>query len=191
MLFSQQQQKEVNINCDYWKKYIYMTADHQNKGQSLISIWCTSQRFDCILTVFTRKKARQLTRRRLMKRDAPPWLIVFQPLWLVHNFLLCFFGVLLPHESAAVRLLCCVSWSWALVGNHASRISIYSVVPVPVDVVLVKSYNDLQSNLSVRTPLYYGQFSMSRQNSQYIFFKKKPLYDGLSLIRTTDTKSRP
>ena len=75
-------------------------------------------------------------------------------------------------------------------GNHASGISIYSVVHVPVDVVIVKSYNDLQSNLSVRTPLYYGQFSMSRQIS-HIFSFKKTLKYGLSLIRTTDTKSRP
>ena len=64
-------------------------------------------------------------------------------------------------------------------GNHASGISIYSVLHVPVDVVIVKSYNDLQSNLLVRTPLYYGQFSMSRQNS-HIFSLKKP---G-SIIRT-------
>ena len=127
-----------------------MTADHQNIGQSLISIWCISQRFDCILTVFTRKKVRQLTRRRLMKHDATLWLTVFQPLWSVHNFLLCFFGVLLPHGSAAVRLpLLC----FLIVGNHASGISIYSVLHIPVDVVIVKSYNDLQSNLSVRTPL--------------------------------------
>ena len=55
----------------------------------------------------------------------------------------------------------------------------------------------IQSNLSVRTdislirtPLYYGQFPMSRQN-YHIFYLKNPLQYGLSLIRTTDTKSRP
>ena len=48
----------------------------------------------------------------------------------------------------------------------------------------------VQSNLSVRTPLYYGQFPVSRQNS-HIFSLQNPLLYGLSLIRTTDTKSRP
>ena len=42
----------------------------------------------------------------------------------------------------------------------------------------------------IRTPLYYGQFPISRQNS-HIFYLKKPLQYGLSLIRTTNTKSRP
>ena len=32
---------------------------------------------------------------------------------------------------------------------------------------------------------------MSRQNSHIYFLQKKPLQYGLSLIRTTDTKSRP
>ena len=48
----------------------------------------------------------------------------------------------------------------------------------------------VQSNLSIQTPLYYGQFSMSQQNS-HTFSLKKPLWYGLSLIRTTNTKSRP
>ena len=149
MLFSQQQQKEVNINYDYWKKKI-MTADHRNIGQSLISIWYTSQRFDCILTVFTRNKVRQLKRRRLMKDDAPLWLIVFQPLWLVHKF-----SPLLFWCAAPTWVRCCTALllCFLIVGNHASGISIYSAVHVPVDVVIVKSYNDLQANLSVRTPL--------------------------------------
>ena len=30
----------------------------------------------------------------------------------------------------------------------------------------------VQSNLSLRTPLYYGQFPMSRQNSHIFSFKK-------------------
>ena len=30
----------------------------------------------------------------------------------------------------------------------------------------------IQSNLSVRTPLYYGQFPISRQNSHIFYFKK-------------------
>ena len=36
-------------------------------------------------------------------------------------------------------------------GNHASRISIYSVVPVTVDVILVKSYNDLHNDFQETT----------------------------------------
>ena len=38
---------------------------------------------------------------------------------------------------------------------------------------------DILSNLSVRTPLYYGQFPMSRQNSHIFYIKKKT-----SIIRT-------
>ena len=78
-------------------------------------------------------------------------------------------------RCCTARLLC-----FLIVGNQASGISIYSVAHVPVDVVIVKSYHDLQSNLLVRTPLYYGQFSMSRQNSHIFSLKKKP---G-SIIRT-------
>ena len=44
----------------------------------------------------------------------------------------------------------------------------------------------VKSNMSVRTPLYYGQFAMSRQTSHSFSLKKKN-----SIIRTMDTKSRP
>ena len=42
----------------------------------------------------------------------------------------------------------------------------------------------------IRTPVYYGQFPMSQQNSHIFFKKNLSLYYGLSLIRTMDTKSR-
>ena len=42
----------------------------------------------------------------------------------------------------------------------------------------------------IRTPLYYRQFAMSRQNS-HIFSVKKKLYYRFSLIWTMHTKSRP
>ena len=42
----------------------------------------------------------------------------------------------------------------------------------------------------IRTPLQYGQFPMYQHNS-HAFPLKKPLQYGPSLIRTTDTKSRP
>ena len=56
-----------------------------------ISIWGISERFDCILPVFTRKKVRQLTR-RLMKHDASLWLIIFSCCdW----FIIFFFALLM------------------------------------------------------------------------------------------------
>ena len=146
-----------------------MTADHQNIGRSLISIWCTSQRFDCILTVFTWKEVRQLTRRKLMKHGAPLWLIVFSAAVIVIFFFAFWCAAPTWVRCCTARLLC-----FLIVGNQASGISIYSVAHVPVDVVIVKSYHDLQSNLLVRTPLYYGQFSMSRQNSHIFSLKKNP-----------------
>ena len=48
----------------------------------------------------------------------------------------------------------------------------------------------IHSNLSVRTPLYCGQFPMYRQNS-HTFPLKKPLQYGPFLMRTTDTKFGP
>ena len=47
-----------------------------------------------------------------------------------------------------------------------------------------------QSNLSVRTPLYYGLFPMSRHNS-YKLSLKNYLYNTDFLNNNTDTKSRP
>ena len=43
-----------------------------------------------------------------------------------------------------------------------------------------KNETNIQSNLSVRTPLFYEQFPMSRKNSQIFSFKKN-VYNADSL----------
>ena len=41
-------------------------------------------------------------------------------------------------------------------------------------------YKEIQSNLSMRTPLYYGQFPMYRQNSHTFLLKKTSIIRTLS-----------
>ena len=62
----------------------------------------------------------------------------------------------------------------------------------PAPLRLLSTVEPLGTDTSIkRTPLYYGQFPMSRQNVHIFSFKKPSIIDGLSVIRTTDTKSQP
>ena len=62
----------------------------------------------------------------------------------------------------------------------------------PAPLRLLSTVEPLGTDSSIkRTPLYYGQFPMSRQNVHIFSFKKPSIIDGLSVIRTTDTKSQP
>ena len=67
-----------------------------------------------------------------------------------------------------------------------------SKLSITLEYLCISMAPEIQSNLSVQTPLYYGQFPMSQQNS-HTFSLKNPLWYmyRLPLIRTTDTKSQP
>ena len=146
MLFSQLQQKEVNVNCDYWKtnydsgppKYrtiidinmmyittfwLYTNSLHLERSSTAHAAWTNETRCSAVIDCVS----------------AAVIVIFFFAFWCAApTWVRC----------CTARLLC-----FLIVGNQASGISIYSVAHVPVDVVIVKSYHDLQSNLLVRTPL--------------------------------------
>ena len=64
--------------------------------------------------------------------------------------------------------------------NHSVEQSISQKLLKVAETFKQKNVTNIQSNLSVRTPLFYEQFLMSRQNSQ-IFSLKKNVYNADSL----------
>ena len=63
--------------------------------------------------------------------------------------------------------------------NHSVEQSISQKLKA-AETLKQKNVTNIQSNLSVRTPLFYEQFPMSRQNSQIFSFKKN-VYNADSL----------